>query len=1076
MKKVFLLLFALLTVVTASAQMRTVKGQVVYAGDGEPLAGATILPVGGSVMGTATDVDGHFTISVDRSVSKIKVSYVGMSTQEVDITDAPMLIKLHNSENNLDEVMVVAYGTAKKSAYTGSASVVNAAEIQDRLVTDVTKVLAGTVAGVQLQSTTGQPGSEPTVRIRGVGSINASTSPLYVVDGIPYDGGMRSINPQDVESITVLKDAASAALYGARGANGVILVTTKKGRAGEAKITFDARWGANSRMIPNYDVITDPDEYVLDFYNSRRNYVLSMGYDEDFAHNWSVNGINAGPGTSNIFGYQMYTIPEGESLILPDGTMNPNATLGYKDATNYFIPDDWQKGTYHDGFRQEYNLSVSGGTDRFNYMVSASYLTDEGIIKESNYDRLATRATAEYQAKKWLKIGTNLSYTYEAMNSPQSQQSTGQSGNASYVANFIAPIYPMFIRDVDGNIVCDPITGNKLYDFGMRGTGTVLPGSDTKWRYSRSFLAGGNPTGTLIYDKSEYLYDVFNGKWFAQLTPIDGLTLTGTAGYYLRNRRFNYLANSKYGQLANYGGQIQQLSTRTSSINLQGLANYRKTFAEVHDVDILVGYESYELQVDEMGGEGMNIFNNNNHTLSNIIDEKDVYGSQDNYATRGIFGRVNYSYDGRYYGSVSYRRDASSRFHPSHRWGNFWSVSAAWDISKEKFMEDFVNVDMLKFKASFGQQGNDGIGNDYAYINQYNQAGADGVWSVGTLYYKGNPDLTWETSNSFNTGFDFSFWQGKLSGTLEYFLRQTSDMLYYRPTGPSLGFSSMPMNVGSMRNSGLELELIYRPIETRHITWDVNFNLTYVRNKVIKLAPELNGTWISGSRIYEEGKSMYQLYLVKYAGVDPENGDALYWAMKSDGTEEATSDYNLAYSGNAARGYVANRQSTGNILPPVYGGFGTSLSAYGVDFSIQCGYQLGGKIMDYGYQLLMHGANSSDKGTAMHVDSRNAWTPENPNTDVPRLDWGAQYTNLTSDRWLEKSDYFSINNITLGYTLPAAFTQKFGIEAVRVYGAADNVALWSARKGLDPRQSYVQSAAGYYASLRTVSGGIKVTF
>lgn len=232
MKKVFLLLFALLTVVTASAQMRTVKGQVVYAGDGEPLAGATILPVGGSGMGTATDVDGHFTISVDRSVSKIKVSYVGMSTQEVDITDAPMLIKLHNSENNLDEVMVVAYGTAKKSAYTGSASVVNAAEIQDRLVTDVTKVLAGTVAGVQLQSTTGQPGSEPTVRIRGVGSINASTSPLYVVDGIPYDGGMRSINPQDVESITVLKDAASAALYGARGANGVILVTTKKGRAG----------------------------------------------------------------------------------------------------------------------------------------------------------------------------------------------------------------------------------------------------------------------------------------------------------------------------------------------------------------------------------------------------------------------------------------------------------------------------------------------------------------------------------------------------------------------------------------------------------------------------------------------------------------------------------------------------------------------------------------------------------------------------------------------------------------------------------------------------------------------------
>ena len=637
----------------ASAQERTVTGQVIYAGDGEPLVGASVFPIGGGT-GCSTDIDGMFSLKVRPNVKRLKVTYVGMKTAEVDITEGKMLIKLDNADNRLDEVMVVAYGKATKEAFTGSAAVVDASQIEKSQVSNALNALNSKVAGVQLTNASGAPGTTtPTIRIRGISSINAGNAPLVIVDGAPFSGDMNTLNSQDIASMTVLKDAASNALYGARGANGVILVTTKKGRAGEAKITFDARWGANSRMIPNYDVITDPDEYVLDFYNSRRNYVLSMGYDEDFAHNWSVNGINAGPGTSNIFGYQMYTIPEGESLILPDGTMNPNATLGYKDATNYFIPDDWQKGTYHDGFRQEYNLSVSGGTDRFNYMVSASYLTDEGIIKESNYDRLATRATAEYQAKKWLKIGTNLSYTYEAMNSPQSQQSTGQSGNASYVANFIAPIYPMFIRDVDGNIVCDPITGNKLYDFGMRGTGTVLPGSDTKWRYSRSFLAGGNPTGTLIYDKSEYLYDVFNGKWFAQLTPIDGLTLTGTAGYYLRNRRFNYLANSKYGQLANYGGQIQQLSTRTSSINLQGLANYRKTFAEVHD--------------DEMGGEGMNIFNNNNHTLSNIIDEKDVYGSQDNYATRGIFGRVNYSYDGRYYGSVSYRRDASSRFHPSHR-------------------------------------------------------------------------------------------------------------------------------------------------------------------------------------------------------------------------------------------------------------------------------------------------------------------------------------------------------------------------------------------------------------------------
>ena len=864
----------------------------------------------------------------------------------------------------------------------------------------------------------------------------------------------------------MLKDAASAALYGARGANGVILITTKQGKAGEAVVTVDARWGANSREIPNYKTITDPWSYVMQIYRARRNYrELTSGYTPGAAHAWAVEGLNAAPGDNNVLGYQVFTIPQGQSLIGTNGLFNPNATLGYNDGSHYITPDNWVDNTFHDGLRQEYNLSVTGGNDRLKFMVSAGYLSDEGIIKESSFDRLSTRVSAEYQAKKWLKIGANVSYTYEDQNYPQSQTTEGQSSNASYIASFIAPIYPFYLRDSEGNIMHDSATGNKLYDYGMKGLGLD---------YSRAFLAGGNPTGSLIYDKSEYKFDTFNGKWFAQISPIEGLNITGSVGYYNQNQRFDYLANSKYGQMANYGGMIEQDATRVRSINYQVLANYRKTFGEIHNFDFLLGYESYDWESSTMGGEGYTIYNDNDFTLSNVIDELDNWGSVNQYATRGIFGRINYDYDGKYYASVSYRRDASSRFHPDHRWGNFYSLSAAWDISKESFMKDFENVDMLKFKASFGQQGNDNIGNYYAYLDQYNKTGGNGVWSVGTLAYKGNPDLTWETSNSFNTGFDFSFFQGKVDGTLEYFQRQTSDMLYYKPTAPSLGYSSIPMNIGSMRNYGVELELNYTPINTKNLTWSINFNITNVNNKVIKLAPELNGTWISGSRIYEEGKSMYQLYLVKHAGVDQETGLPLYWAKNADGQEFTTTDWNLAYSGNSATGDQANRQSTGNILPPFYGGIGTSLNVYGVDFSIQCGYQLGGKIWDYGYQMLMH--NGKDAGTAMHEDALKAWTPENPNSNIPRLDSSWQYMSSSSTRWLVSAKYFSINNISIGYTLPAKFTTRFGINQLRVYGAADNVALWSARKGLDPRQSYVQSYAGSYSSLRAISGGVKVVF
>ena len=1063
MKKLFLLLAALITTITVMAQNQTVSGTVTSA-DGEPLAGATVMGVG-TTIGTATDVDGNFTLSLPAKVKKLHVSYVGMNSRDVDITPGKMTIVLDGT-NMLDEVIAVAYGTTKKSEYTGAASVINADQLETALVSNVTNAISGKVAGVQAISSNGQPGTSATIRIRGVGSINATADPLYVVDGMPFDGDIATIPATDIEAMTVLKDAASTALYGARGANGVILVTTKAGREGNAKINIDVRWGSNSRAVPQYDVIKDQRVFLTTAYNA----INMSAQNGDLGSEAKANPwVYANKEIWNALGYQTWTVPEGQALIGQDGTFNPLATPGYSNGRYYFKGDDWEKESLVHGLRQEYNASISGGNNKFNYYLSGSYLGDEGLIEGSHFDRVSTRLNVDYQAKKWLKVGANMTYTYTNSGYPgdQTLDASTSSGNAFYFINTLGPVYPMYVRNPDGSIKYNETYGRPIYDFGDGADyGNGLIGSTR--------TPTGNPAGILQYDKEDYLADVFDGKWYAIVTPFDGLTLTGTIGYHVDNTRTHYLANSLYGQSASYGGQNMQIASRTRSLQYQGIASYQKTFADVHNMDLMVGYESQGYQYEYTEALGQNLYNPGNWTINNTIDDKRGYGAQSNLVHRGIFARAKYNYDGRYFFMASFRRDASSRFHPDHRWGNFWSVSGAWDIAKENFMQEQSTwLDMLKYRISFGQNGNDGIGTRYlAYADQYQVTGADGVFSDGTLVYKGNPNITWETSNSFDTGFDFSFWQGKLSGSAEYFQRQTSDMLFNIPVAPSNGYSSMPMNVGSMRNSGFEIDLNYRPVNTKNITWDINANITFQKNKILKLDPSIlddEGKWLNGSRIFREGESMYQLYLVKWGGVDPETGWGQFWAKDKEGNEYLTPDRTEAYN--------TNRQSTGNIMPKAYGGFGTTLNIYGFDISASFAYQLGGKILDYGYANLMQGGNNL--GNAWHKDILNAWTPENPNTDVPRLATaGTYYTYAysTSTRFLTSSNYLSLNNVTVGYTIPEKLLNRIGISSLRVYFAGENLALWSKRKGLDPRQSYVSSENYTYAPIRTLSGGLRMSF
>ncbi|MCM1338006.1 MAG: SusC/RagA family TonB-linked outer membrane protein, partial [Candidatus Amulumruptor caecigallinarius] len=874
------------------------------------------------------------------------------------------------------------------------------------------------------------------------------------------------LNPQDIESMTVLKDAASTSLYGARGANGVILVTTKKGsNDSNVKVTVDARWGANSRALSDYDMVNDTEQYLKmvgqAFYNTTR--YISKGSDAA-----GLANANASIWKKGGLGYQIYTIPQGEDFFINNKfDINPNATLGYSDGEYYYTPDNWNDGTYRNGLRQEYSVSISGGTDKLNYYLSGSFLGDDGLIIGSHFKRLSTRATVDYQLKKWLKVGTNLAYVYTNTGYPHDQTEDGSSGNAFFFANMLGPVYPMYVRDAAGNIMYDVNHGGyPIYDYG-----------DVRYGYTnqtRNYMNGANPIGALRYNTEDYLCDFFSGKWYATITPIAGLNVTGTVGYTTDNTRLHQILNPLYGQFTSIGGQVIQEASRKRAINIQAIANYSRTFADVHNMSIMAAYESLDWKSEYVEGAGQTLYNPTVPFLGNTIDSPNVGGLEYAYATRGIIFNGKYNYDNRYFFTAGYRRDASSRFSKENRWGNFWSISGAWDVAKEKFMEPVTWVDMLKVRASFGQNGNDNLGTSsygyyYAYADMYKLSGGNSVWSDGTLYFKGNPDISWETSNSFNAGIDFSFLNGRVDGSIDYFNRQTSDMLYFRPTSPALGYSSIPMNVGSMRNNGLEFDVNVSIFNTKDFGWDVNGNITFGWNKVLKLHPDLNGEWISGTRIFREGESMYQLYLVKYAGVDPTTGMALYWDKDDAGNEFVTT--------SATDAYNHNRQSTGNLMPKGYGGFGTTVRAYGFDLSVSFAYQFGGKIMDYSYQALMYGGNTQSLGHAFHTDLLRAWTPENPYTDVPRLSTEDQYTNYsTCDRWLVSSNYLSLNNITLGYNFKKDWVNKIGLSELRIYGVAENVALWSARKGLDPRQGFVSSNNATYSPIRCISGGIRLAF
>ena len=1057
-----------------SAQNVNVKGTVKDAVTGEALPYAGII-IKGTDQGTNSDIDGKFSISVPSDAVLI-FAYIGYSDAEVAVEGRSVLeVALQPDAHALEETIIVAFGTSTKEAFTGSATVVKSDDIAKVQGSEPTRALEGLVAGVQMTTSTGSLGSQPSIIIRGIGTMSASSAPLYVVDGVPYGGDLNNINPSDIESMTVLKDAASNSLYGARGANGVIMITTRKSKQSNAVINVDAKWGFNSRALQSYDVITDPGQYYEAYYGA------AMGsYMED---NPSTNALLANVRVNELMRsqlqYMVYSLPSGEQLIQRDGKLNPAAKLGRLETTSdgeYILlrPDNWLDETYRNSFRHEYNVSVSGNVGNMSMYASFGYLNNKGIIAGSDMQRYTARFRIDYQARKWLKVGANLAYSnFDWNNGNSDEGSSGSASNVFGVASMMAPIYPLYLRDAAGNILRDE-RGMKRYDYGdtfnyiLDSFGERVPG------FTRPNFTQANPVSDMQLNINNFEGNAFNVAGYAEASFLEDFKFTFNAGVNLDETRSTTLYNKYYGQFAANGGVVEKGHSRLLDLNLQQLLSWDRSFG-AHKVNILLGHEWQRNASNGVGASKSQLSSGTKDELNSaVIDNKTSYSSESFYNVEGFFLRAQYDWDERVFASASYRVDASSNFSPKHRWGHFWSLGAGWLINKESWFNASW-VDMLKAKASVGSQGNDGIGSN-RYRNTWSIRNYQGYVGVSPEDL-GNESITWETNTNFNIGADFELFRGRLSGTVEYFYRLTSDMLYFFSYPMSSGYSGIYDNVGDMSNTGIEVALNSNIMRRKNLSWDAYLNFTHYVNKVISI-PEKNRTetvaghpgFISGSSYVGEGLPINTFYLKKYAGVDAQTGQSQWYVDKTDGSGKTVQDVTTNY--NEASYYLC-----GNPIPDLYGGFGTSLSFFGVDFSVAFTYQIGGVAYDSGYASFMASPLATSLGRNFHKDVLKSWSADNMNSDIPRFQYGDIYTAAASDRFLTSASYLNIQNAQLGYTLPRHLTEKIRVSNLRVYLACDNIWYVSARKGFDPRFS--MSGTSNFAvnsPVRTFSGGISLTF
>ena len=1047
-ERLTMLMVSLLLCVGSALAQTKVSGTVLSQEDGQPIIGAAV-KVDGTNTGMLTDVNGRFSLTLPEGKNQITVSYLGFESKTVAAKNG-MRVFLKSDAAALDEVVVVAYGTAKKSSFTGSAQNVNGEKLELRPISNVAKGLEGNASGVQVTSSSGQPGSEPAIRIRGYGSINAYSTPLYVVDGIPYDGALSSINPSDIESMTVLKDASAGALYGARGANGVIMITTKKGKEGKAQVTWRSTVGWSSRALPRYDLVNQKDFVQLTYEALRNEGVFNNGLSWADGEAYGRSQLSANLGGEAYNPFKNYT---WDQIIDPStGMVRPDATAAWNE--------DWMDAVKRDNaFRHEHQLNINGGTDKTKYLLSLGYLNEDGILKTTAFQRYTARVNVDTKVTDWFSASLNTNLAHSISNFSDYEDTS--TSNVWYSAQFVSPLFPMYVKDANGNNVLDE-NGNPMLDYGDNAT--KRPGSYNDY----------NPLGGLVDDKAENKRDaaglragIVLGTDEAKAGWLQGIKLSVNFGMDYNSRfRMRYM-NMYHGNQATAGGLLQKYNYRTQSYTFNQLLTWNRQFGK-HNVDVMAGHEFYAYKMEYLTAGKTNLVDGI-YELAPAANMYEADSYTDNYRINSFLSRVNYNYDDKYYLSASLRADASSRFYMDNWTGTFWSVGANWRISKENFMKNVKWVNNLSLKVSYGEQGNDNLDTFYAWQSLYalgwnngNNIGA----VVSTLETK---DVSWEKNKNLNIGLEGTLLDNLLRFSVEYYNKKTTDMLLNYPMALSTGFSGYNANVGDMRNSGLEAEITVAPFRNGDFHWDITLMGSTVSNKVLKLTAE-SPEIISGLRVIKEGLPLYTYYVSKSAGVDPATGAQLYWAYEKDdegnmkpGTEYITSDYSVA---NACKYYLDSR------IPDLYGSLATNLSYKGIDLSVLTTYSIGGHVYDGLYSSAMNVAYATD---TWHTNSLRRWQKPGDITDVPRIEINARRASYL-DRYLVDASYFAIKNITLGYTLPKTWMAKAGLSNVRVFASVDNLALFTHLDGMDPQYNFSGGTNYSYAPNKTWTLGLEVKF
>lgn len=1020
----------LLCTQTLLAQEKSISGIVVSAEDGLPMTGVAIMDKVTN-HGVTTDQDGKFTIQISPKSKSLSISYLGYKAVEVDIDGKTMRIIMEPDLVALDEVMVVAYGTGKKSSFTGSATVVKSDALEKVKASNVTQALQGQSSGVQVINSTGEPGEDAKIMIRGIGSMNASSDPLIVVDGTAFDGYLNSINPADIESMTVLKDASATALYGSRAANGVVMITTKKGASEKGQVNFRSSWGWASLAVDLPRVLT-PDEFSQLTWQALYNGYMDGGLSAaDAAQTASANLVGQ-------FGCNPYSVAMPVGL---DGKMNPDAQLLYSG--------DWRGALMQSRLRQEYNLDISGKSQKADYYVSAGYLNDKGVFTISEFERFTTRASINYQATKWLKVGTNINLTH-------SVRDGASSDYVVWLLRTMPSLYPIYEWDAAAGAYKRDDQGKLIYDYGDYRTG---------W-------SGSNAVADNVYNKYPSMNDNVSNRTYFEVDFLPGLKWRTNFSFDYYVYSYDGYLNSDYGFGAGYGGEAGKERDRNFSYTVNNLLTYEHAFGD-HTINLLAGQEAYYRQFKLLSASkrGLPFFGISEIGAASEMNAMNSY--TDNYRLMSWLSRAEYDYDNRYYVSASFRTDGSSRFSPDNRWGKFWSLGASWRLSNEAFMAATNHwMENLKLKASYGAVGNDNLGTYYAYqglyatgMNNYNQSGV----MVSRL---ANAGLKWETNLQLNVGVDFTLFN-RLNGSFEWFNRKSKDLLFTMPMAPSTGMSGIDRNVGDVKNVGVEFSIDYAVFNRKDFRWNLSLNGTHYKNTITKLPQkEINAGYFK----WREGESRYNFWGVEYAGVNPETGNDLYWKkvyetdangnkvlkerVKTENYNEVTSDSQAQYLGDA--------------LPKFFGGITNNFFYKGIDLSFMIYYSLGGKLYDTDYSQMM----SYRTGYSMHPDMLKSWTPDNPNASFPRISTAyANYLNAYTTKFLFNNSFARLRNVTLGYTLPKVWMERLSVGSLRLYVQGDNLLTWgsAARRGTDPEQSINGITANRFPTSKSVSFGLQLS-